>query len=249
MENPLLSANSSTIPAASTQPKTNSHARSYQYYDLVMASFVTILLCSNLIGASKVCTVGGVTFGAGVLFFPISYVFGDILTEVYGYARSRKVVWAGFTAMGFATFMGWFILNLPPAEGWPHQEAYNTVFGNTIRIVFGSLLAYFSGEFANSFTLAKMKILTRGRHLWMRTIGSTIVGEAVDSLIFYPIAFLKVWPTSLVLQVMVSNYLIKVGWEVVMTPITYKVVNFLKRAEKEDYYDYNTDFTPFSLKT
>lgn len=223
--------------------------KNFRYYDLVMAAFVTVLLCSNLIGASKVCTFSGVTFGAGVLFFPISYVFGDILTEVYGYARSRKVVWAGFAAMAFASFMSWFVLRLTPATGWTGQAALESVFGGTPRLVFASLIAYCVGEFANSFTLAKMKIFTHGRMLWTRTVGSTIVGELVDSLIFYPLAFLGLWTTELVIKVMISNYLIKVGWEVIMTPLTYKIVGFLKRAENEDYYDYNTDFTPFSLKT
>ena len=224
-------------------------SRAYRYYDLVMAAFVTVLLCANLIGAAKVAQLGGFTFGAGVLFFPISYVFGDILTEVYGYARARKVVWAGFGALGFASFMSWAVLAFPPAPGWPHQAAYETVFGGTPRIVLASLVAYFCGEFCNSYVLAKMKLRTSGRLLWTRTIGSTIVGEAVDSAVFYPVAFLGVWSHALVLQVMVSNYAIKVLWEVVMTPVTYRVVNFLKRAEHEDYFDRDTDFTPFSLQT
>ncbi|HET7747371.1 MAG TPA: queuosine precursor transporter [Vicinamibacteria bacterium] len=223
--------------------------RVYRYYDLVMAAFVTVLLCANLIGASKVATLFGFSFGAGVLFFPISYVFGDILTEVYGYARARKVVWAGFGAMIFAAFMSWAVLAFPPAPGWPHQSAYETVFGGTPRIVAASLVAYFAGEFTNSYVLAKMKILTGGRHLYTRTIGSTIAGEAVDSLIFYPAAFLGVWADDLVFRVMMTNYLLKVGWEVVMTPFTYRIVGFLKRAEQEDYYDRDTNFTPFSLKT
>jgi uncharacterized integral membrane protein (TIGR00697 family) len=220
----------------------------YRYYDLIMAAFVTILLCSNLIGASKVCTIGGFTFGAGVLFFPISYIFGDVLTEVYGYKRSRKVVWAGFAAMAFASFMAWIVLSLPPASGWPHQAAYETVFGGTYRIVAASLIAYLAGEFVNSYVLAQMKILTQGRHLWSRVIGSTIFGEGVDSLIFYPIAFWGLWPNALVVKVMFSNYCIKVGWETIITPVTYRVVAFLKRAENEDYYDIDTNFTPFSLR-
>ena len=223
--------------------------RAYKYYDMVMAAFVTVLLCSNLIGASKVCTLWGFTFGAGVLFFPISYIFGDILTEVYGYARARKVVWSGFGALIFASFMSLTILRLPPADGWGHQDAFETVFGSTWRIVAASLVAYFCGEFCNSYVLAKMKIWTSGRFLWARTIGSTIVGEAVDSLIFYPLAFYGVWPSQLVLKVMAGNYLLKVGWEVVNTPVTYRVVSFLKRAEHEDYYDRETRFTPFSLET
>ena len=233
-----------TTAAASTTTST----RTYKYYDLVMASFVTVLLCSNLIGASKVCTVGGFTFGAGVLFFPISYIFGDILTEVYGYARARKVVWAGFVAMIFASIMSYFVVHLPPAAGWPHQGAYEVAFGSTGRIVAASLCAFFIGEFVNSFVLAKMKIKTEGRHLWSRIIGSTIAGEAVDSLIFYPLAFLGTWSTRLVVQVLISNYVIKVLWEIFMTPFTYRIVGFLKRAENEDYYDRNTNFNPFTLK-
>ncbi len=223
--------------------------RQFRYYDLVMAAFVTVLLCANLIGAAKVAEIRGVTFNAGVLFFPISYIFGDILTEVYGYARARKVVWAGFGALGFASFMSWATLAFPPAPGWPHQAAYETVFGGTPRIVLASLVAYFSGEFCNSFVLAKLKLVTAGRLLWSRTIGSTIVGEAVDSVIFYPLAFLGVWETDLVVRVMITNYLLKVLWEVLMTPFTYRIVNFLKRAEAEDYFDRDTNFTPFSLQT
>src|SRR5262245_60139287 len=223
--------------------------RVYRYYDLVMASFVTVLLCANVIGAAKRAQIGGFTFGAGVLFFPISYVFGDVLTEVYGYARARRVVWAGFASLAFASFMSWAILQFPPAPGWPHQEAYVTVFGGTPRIVFASLIAYFCGEFCNSYVLAKMKLFTEGRFLWTRTIGSTIVGEAVDSAVFYPAAFLGAagWTTDQVLAVMWGNYLLKVGWEIVMTPFTYRVVSFLKRAESEDFYDRSTRFTPFSL--
>lgn len=213
-----------------------------------MAAFVTVLLCSGVIGVQKVSTVFGITFGAGILFFPLSYLFGDILTEVYGYARSRRVVWAGFGALAFAAFMSWVIVRMPPSAGWPHQSAYEFVFGNTPRIVFASLMAFWGGEFTNSFVLAKMKILTDGKRLWMRTIGSTIAGEAVDSSIFYPLAFLGVWSSSDVMHVMVSNYAIKVLWEVIATPLTYRVVSFLKRVEHEDYYDRNTNFTPFSLK-
>ncbi|MEN9723631.1 MAG: hypothetical protein RJB38_1617 [Pseudomonadota bacterium] len=224
--------------------------RTYKYYDLVMAAFVTVLLCSNLIGASKITTVGGFTFGAGVFFFPISYIFGDILTEVYGYARARKVVWAGFTAMGFASFMAWFVVNLlPPAEGYTNQSALEAVLGGTPRIAAASLVAFFCGEFCNSYTLAKMKIWTQGRHLWSRTIGSTVVGELTDSLIFYPLAFYGVWENSLIIQVLFSNYLMKVLWEVVNTPLTYRVVEFLKKAENEDYFDQGTNFTPFSIDT
>jgi queuosine precursor transporter len=222
--------------------------RTYKYYDLVMAAFVTVLLCSELIGAAKLTTVGGITFGSGVLFFPISYIFNDVLTEVYGYARARKVVWAGFGAIAFASVMSFIVVSLPPAAGWTDQPAYQAVFGNTWRIVTASIVAFFAGEFANSFTLAKMKIATEGKFLWMRTIGSTIVGEAVDSAIFYPLAFLGIWTTDQVVTVMINNYLFKCGWEALVTPFTYLAVNFLKKAEKEDYYDRDTNFTPFSLE-
>ena len=223
--------------------------RSFRYYDLVMAAFVTVLLCANLIGASKVATIWGFTFGAGVLFFPVSYIFGDVLTEVYGYARARKVVWAGFGAMGFASLMSYCVLAFPPAEGWPHQRAFETVFSSTPRIVLASLIAYSCGELSNSYVMAKMKIRTRGRWLWARTIASTIVGEGIDSVIFYPVAFYGTWSNELLLEVLVGNYLVKVAWEAVNTPLTYRAVNFLKRAEGEDYFDRGTNFTPFSVAT
>jgi uncharacterized integral membrane protein (TIGR00697 family) len=230
-------------------------ARQYRYYELVMAAFVIVLICSNLIGPAKIAQIslpylGVVTFGAGVLFFPISYVFGDILTEVYGYARARKVIWAGFTGLGFASFMAAVVVALPPAPFWNNQAAYEIAFGSTWRIVLASMCAYFCGEFVNSYVLAKMKIITAGKWLWTRTIGSTIFGEAVDSALFYPLAFYGtgIIPNDKLPLVMLSQFVIKVGVEVVFTPITYKVVNALKRAEHEDYYDRNTDFNPFSLK-
>jgi uncharacterized integral membrane protein (TIGR00697 family) len=222
--------------------------RTYKYYDFVMAAFVTVLLCSNLIGAAKLTTIWGITFGSGVLFFPISYIFNDVLTEVYGYARARKVVWAGFGAIAFASIMSFVVVKLPPAAGWNDQPAYDAVFGNTWRIVAASITAFFAGEFTNSFVLAKMKVAMAGRFLWMRTIGSTIVGEGVDSLIFYPLAFLNVWTSDQVITVMINNYLFKCGWEAFITPFTYIVVNFLKKAENEDYYDRDTNFTPFSIE-
>jgi uncharacterized integral membrane protein (TIGR00697 family) len=222
--------------------------RQYKYYDFVMAAFVTVLLTSNIIGAAKVAKVFGVEFGAGVFFFPFSYIFGDVLTEVYGYAKTRRTVWAGFAALAFASFMSFIIVNLPPSPNWKYQEAYEIAFGITPRIASASLLAYWSGEFANSYVMAKMKVWMQGKILWMRTIGSTIVGQAVDSLIFYPLAFYGYWENQAIINVMISNYFLKVGWEVVMTPFTYIVVGFLKRAEQEDYYDYHTNFTPFSIK-
>jgi uncharacterized integral membrane protein (TIGR00697 family) len=228
----------------------------YKYFDLIMAAFVAVLLCSNLIGVHKVSSVnlplyGEYIFGTGVLFFPLSYLFGDILTEVYGYARSRKVIWAGFGALIFASLMAYIVTSLPAAKTMSaeQQAAVNLIFGQTWRIVIASLTAFWLGEFVNSFVLAKMKLLTNGKYLWMRTIGSTFAGEAVDSLIFYPIAFLGTWSNEQVISVMIGNYFIKVLWEVVATPVTYKIVAFLKRAEHEDFYDRETDFNPFTLKT
>jgi uncharacterized integral membrane protein (TIGR00697 family) len=221
--------------------------RQYKYFDLVMASFVTVLLCADLIGPGKIAKIGPIEFGAGVLFFPISYIFGDVLTEVYGYARARRVVWSGFAALAFASFMAAIVVWFPPAPDWPHQAAYETVFGGTWRIVLGSLLAFWAGEFCNSYVLAKMKVRTDGKYLWTRTIGSTIVGEGVDSMIFYPVAFLGIWNIHQVFAVMATNYCIKCGWEALATPITYRVVAFLKRVENEDYYDRDTDFNPFTL--
>lgn len=223
--------------------------RSYKYYDLVMAGFVVVLLCSGIIGVQKVSKIGPFEFGTAILFFPLSYIFGDVLTEVYGYARSRRVIWAGFGGLIFAAFMSFIVVKMPASPAWMGQGCYNDIFGNTPRIVFSSLMAFWAGEFANSFVLAKMKILTSGRRLWTRTIGSTIIGEGVDSLIFYPLAFAGIWPPSQVATVMVTNYALKVGWEAIATPVTYKLVNFLKRAENEDYYDRDTDFNPFTLET
>jgi len=230
--------------------------KNYRYYDFVMAAFVTVLLCSNFIGAAKQTTVnlpllGDTTFSAGVLFFPISYIFGDILTEVYGYGRDRRVVWAGFGALVFASFMAWVVVSLPPA-GSDFMKAYQAnlegVFGNSWRIALGSMIAFWSGSFANSYVLAKMKIRTQGKWLWSRTIGSTAVGELVDSALFYFIAFYGIWAPADVIKITIAQYLLKTGWEVVMTPVTYRVVAFLKHVENEDYYDRNTDFTPFRVK-
>jgi hypothetical protein len=227
--------------------------RQLRFYDFAMAAFVAILICSNLIGAAKQASfdlpvIGQVIFGAGILFFPLGYVLGDVLTEVYGYARARRVVWVGFAASIFAAGMAWVVVAMPPAPGWPDQAVYETAFGNTPRIFAASIAAFWAGEFANSFVLAKMKVWTGGKWLWTRTIGSTVVGQGVDSLIFYPLAFLGVWKTSLVVQVMLTNYVLKVVWEIVLTPVTYRVVAAFKRAEGIDVFDRSTDFTPFRAK-
>ena len=235
--------------------------RNYRYFSFVMVGFVTVLLCSNLIGPGKTIPLEfsllgidvDTSFGAGNLFFPIGYIFGDVLTEVYGFARARLVIWAGFGAMIFASIMSAFVIYMPadPAEPFNEQlqPALELVFGGTWRIVLGSMLAFWVGDFVNSYVLARMKVITQGRYLWARTIGSTFVGQGVDSLIFYPFAFYGVWETSTLVSVVIFNWLFKVSVEVVFTPLTYLVVGFLKRAEQEDFYDQGTDFTPFSLKT
>jgi uncharacterized integral membrane protein (TIGR00697 family) len=225
----------------------------FHYFDLVMAAFVTILLLSNVIGAGKVATVnlpgiGAWPFGAGILFFPISYVIGDVLTEVYGYARARRCIWAGTGALLFMALMSWVVVALPPADTWHGQPAYEAVFGQVPRIVLASIAAFWAGEFVNSLVLAKMKLATGGRHLWTRTIGSTIAGQAVDSLIFYPLAFWGMWDPDTLLTVLLTQWALKVGWEAALTPVTYAAVGFLKRREGIDVYDRGTDFTPFRAR-
>ena len=228
--------------------------KNYRYYDLILGAYVCVLLCANLIGPAKVTTIqvpifGPKTFVAGVIFFPISYFFGDVLTEVYGYARDRRVVWSGFAALLFASIMSQVVVYLPPADFWrDRQAAVESVFGSTPRIIAASILAFWCGSFVNSFVLAKMKILTQGRWLWTRTIGSTLCGELVDTLLFTTVAFAGTLTRSELITVMTTQYVLKSGWEVLSTPLTYKLVNFLKRAEGEDYYDRDTNFTPFSLR-
>ncbi len=227
--------------------------RSFRYFDFVMAAFVTILLLSNVLGAGKVATInlpgiGEWPFGAGILFFPIAYIIGDVLTEVYGYARARRCIWAGFAALLFMAFMAQVVVALPPADTWKGQAAYEAVFGQVPRIVFASMVAFWAGEFANSFVLAKMKIATRGRYLWTRTIGSTVVGQGIDSLIFYPLAFWGVWDNDTLLTVLLTQWALKVAWEALLTPATYAAVGFLKRREGVDVYDSETEFTPFRVK-
>jgi uncharacterized integral membrane protein (TIGR00697 family) len=224
--------------------------RPLRYFDYVMAAFVTILLLSNVLGAGKAAVIGlpGIgawPFGAGILFFPVSYVIGDVLTEVYGYAHARRCIWAGFAALLFMALMAFVVVALPPAADWPGQAAYEQVFGQVPRIVFASIIAFWAGEFANSYVLARMKVWTQGRHLWTRTIGSTIVGQGIDSLIFYPLAFYGVWANDTLFEVLVIQFALKVVWEALLTPVTYAAVGWLKRREGVDVYDTATDFTPF----
>jgi uncharacterized integral membrane protein (TIGR00697 family) len=227
---------------------TQSRKLGYRYFDLIMALFVAVLLISN-IASSKILQLGPFTFDGGTILFPISYIFGDILTEVYGYRRSRRVIWTGFACAGLMAVVLAVVGALPPAEGWEHQEAYGAILGTTPRIVLASLIAYFAGEFSNSYTLAKMKILTQGRWLWTRTIGSTLIGQGVDTLLFVTIAFAGTLPWPLFWSIVISNYVFKVGLEALMTPVTYGVTGYLKEAEDEDVYDVDTDFNPFKIRT
>jgi queuosine precursor transporter len=225
----------------------------FRYFPYVMTAFVAILLLSNVIGAAKqsfVVLPNGEPwiFGAGVLFFPVSYIIGDVLTEVYGYANARRVIWTGFAALLFMAFMAAVVVALPPAAGWPGQGAYETVFGSTWRIVLASITAFWIGEFANSVVLAKMKVLTAGRWLWTRTIGSTVIGQGLDSALFYPLAFYGTegWTNEALLQLVISQWLLKTAWEALLTPVTYAVVGFLKRREGVEVFDSETDFSPFA---
>ena len=227
----------------------------FRYYDFTMVAFVVVLLLSNVIGAEKraaidIPGIGPWPFGAGILFFPISYIIDDILTEVYGYARARRATWAAFAALLFMGVMEQVVLAMPSAPGWDGQTAYLYVFGSGWRIILASLAAFWVGDILNSVVLAKMKIWTDGRWLWTRTVGSTIIGEGADSLIFYPLAFygLSDWPVDALLMVMASQFVLKVGWEVILTPVTYAVVGWLKRAEGVDVYDRGTDFSPFHTR-
>lgn len=233
--------------------------RAYKYYDFITALFVTVLLISNIASAAKIVDWGVSIFGlplafdAGTLLFPISYIFGDILTEVYGYKRSRRVIWAGFAASGLMAATFWLVGLMPGEENWEGyagQAAYEAILGGVASggIVIASLAAYFAGEFSNSFVLARLKVATEGRWLWTRTIGSTLVGQGVDTVIFIVVAtLLGVFPWEIALSLIIANYIFKVTIEVVLTPLTYIVVNFLKRTEQEDYYDRKTNFNPFSL--
>lgn len=232
----------------------NGAERTYRYYDFIMAAFVAVLICANMIGPAKASQIvipgwGPFTFSAGVMFFPISYIFGDILTEVYGYARARRVIWAGFAAMIFAAVMAYVVVSLPPAPDWPNQQAYEIAFGNLWRIVAASIVAYFCGEFANSFVLAKMKVASNGRKMGARFVASTLASEIIDSAIFYPLAFYGsgLMPNELVFTLMWAQFGLKTLVEFVMLPVTFRVVAFLKRAEGEDYFDRTTNFNPFKL--
>jgi queuosine precursor transporter len=221
--------------------------RTFKYYDLLASIFIVVLLISNLIG-QKICAFGPFRVSGAQLLFPITYIFGDIFTEVYGYGGSRRIIWIGFLASGLMAALGVLAIKLPPAPEWQNQQAFATVFGIVPRLVVASLIAYWCGEFANSFTMAKMKIFTKGRHLWSRTVGSTVIGQAVDTVVLMIIAFGGTMETNVIVRLIVSGYLFKVAYEVLATPLTYAIVNFLKRTEGVDKYDYDTRFTPFATE-
>lgn len=222
-------------------------SRQYKHLDTITALFVAILMISN-VAASKITSFGPFSFDAATILFPLTYIFGDILTEVYGYARSRKVIWLGIAANILLAITLMVVTKLPPAADWPLQESFQAILGQTPRIVLASILAFFAGEFANSFVLAKLKVKTAGKFLWLRTIGSTLIGEGIDTVVFVLAAFWGVFPNSLVYTMIASNYIFKVGLETLFTPVTYGIVGWLKRVESEDYYDRDTNFNPFSTK-
>ena len=219
---------------------------SLKYFSIISTLFVATIMISNTV-ATKLFSLGPLIFTGGVLIFPITYIFGDILTEVYGYSRSRKIIWTGFVALIFMSLIYWIVGLLPPAPTWPNQEAYVAVLGLVPRIVLASIIGYWAGSFCNSFVMAKMKLRTKGKHLWTRTIGSTIVGECVDTALFVSIAFYGVVSGGILVLAIISGYTFKVAYEIIATPITYKIVGFLKKAEGIDIYDTNTKFSPFNL--
>jgi len=246
VKNNLTIKNNSNIKNnlnSSASPKNQSKS----YYEYIIAFFVATLLVSN-IASSKILLLGPFTFDGGTILFPIAYIFGDVLTEVYGFKRAKKVIWIGFFCAILMSIIFAIVQFLPPAAGWENQAAFEAILGLTPRIVLASLVAYIAGSFSNSIVLAKMKIITKGKYLWSRTIGSTIIGEGIDTILFCSIAFFGVLPIELLVAVIISNYLFKVGVEVLFTPLTYKVINFLKKKEEIDYYDKNTNFNPFALK-
>lgn len=229
-----------------TEPKADI-SRNSRYFLYIAIAFVVVLMISNTVG-TKIIQLGPLSLAGAIFIFPISYIFGDILTEVYGYKASRKIIWSGFVAIIFMAICYWSVKVLPAAPFWPNQEAYNLILGGVPRIVLASITAYFLGEFSNSYVLSRMKVAMNGKRLWMRTIGSTIVGEGVDSVIFAVIAFAGLIPTSALISVILSGYFVKVIIEVAATPITYLIVNKLKRAEGIDVYDKGINYNPFLLK-
>lgn len=223
------------------------HKHSFRYLDILTSIFIVVLLISNLVG-QKICAFGGLRVSGAQLLFPITYIFGDIFTEVYGYSASRRTIWIGFFASGLMAVLGVVVVAMPVAPEWPNQAAFATVFGIVPRLVVASLIAFWCGEFANSYVMAKMKLWTGGRHLWTRTVGSTVAGQAVDTVLVMTLGFAGLIPLRTIAILIVSGYTAKVVYEVAFTPLTYLVVNFLKRREGVDVFDYHTNFSPFHVK-
>ena len=240
------------IAGLSSYYKTDTKMKSPKYLDLLLALLVTVLIVSNIASAAKIITLGPFTYDAGTLLFPLSYIFGDVLTEVYGYRPARRVIWIGFVMIAIMSGIILLVGALPGETEWSRtvgQEAYDKIFSLTPRIVLGSLLGYWSGSFANSIVMTRLKTRTHGRMLWLRTIASTILGEGFDTAVFCLVAFLGALPNELVWSIIVSNYIFKVGVEVIFTPLTYLIVNTLKRAEGIDAYDVGVDLNPFALRS
>lgn len=227
--------------------------RSFRYFDLILGFFVAVLLISNIVSVKAIrfalpLTEFHFSFDGGTLLFPLSYIFADILTEVYGYERSRRVIWSGFAGLVLMSFVIWLVGVIPADPDWPFQDSYQNLLMTAPRIALASIVAYFVGEFSNSYILSRLKIFTKGKYLWTRTIGSTLVGELIDSVLFVWIAFGGVWENSLVVRVLISNYIFKTGYEILATPLTYAVTRWLKNRENEDHYDYEANYNPFLLK-
>jgi hypothetical protein len=245
------------LPLDTIQPvTTRATVRRYKYLDALTTAFVVILLVSNLV-AQKICFIGPFSMGGwslgpfavsgAVLLFPITYIFGDVFTEVYGYASSRRAIWLGFFGTTLLYLIGAIVIAMPSAPGWQNQQAFATVFGFIPRILAASLIAFWAGEFANSYTMARMKLITNGRMLWTRTIGSTVVGQAVDTILVITLTFGGIYPVRTLLNIIVTGYALKVGYETLATPLTYLVINWLKRAEHADAFDRHESFSPFSF--
>lgn len=222
----------------------NQNGGNFRYFDVIMAFFVAVLLISNL-ASTKIVTIWMFTFDGGTILFPLSYIFGDILTEVYGYQRSRKVIWTGFGAALLMSLVLWVVQELPAAPDWPNQQAYESLLGFVPRIVLASLIAYFAGAFSNAFLMSKLKIKTGGKYLWVRTIGSTLIGEGIDTAIFCMVAFYGTMPNEILVAIIISNYIFKCGVEIIFTPATYSLVKFLKKKEQTDVFDVGISYNPF----
>jgi uncharacterized integral membrane protein (TIGR00697 family) len=231
-----------------TRERMSGPTQRYKYLDALTTAFVVVLLVSNLV-AQKVCLIGPFAISGAILLFPVTYIFGDVFTEVYGFAASRRAIWLGFFGTALLYLMGAITIALPSAPGWHNQQAFSIVFGFIPRILAASLLAFLAGEFANSYTMARLKLLTKGSKLWTRTIGSTIVGQAIDTTLVVFLTFIGTIPLKVLGNMIVTGYLLKVGYEILATPLTYLVINWLKRSEQSDVFDWHESFNPFAFRS